>query len=856
MDSCSDQLAVGMIQEPDQHKQPPNDEEPHHHDGGTPPSLVAVVPPPVDVNDCVDEDKADDESADQLNHPPSVPAAAASSKSAAVGTGILKTSHSSSVLAWETSSSATARRPSTIHRSLSTHFKRVSLVEGSHDDEDKSNADTGTSENTRLIDTDTGTAVQPPHPDRRRSGFSRITSYGSLYPTIYQKLTVLHRLSFADIVERITLTWENIDVYAPAIRSKLPVIRKGLSASGVNVDGMQPKHILKDVSGAVEPSTLLAVMGASGSGKTTLLNVLTYRNRGNLIVHGEVRVNGGQIGKGMSSMSGYVQQEDVFIGTLTVKEHLWFQSQLKMDREVTDDIRAERVEDVMHEMGLVKCADVMIGIPGRIKGISGGERKRLAFASEVLTNPPLLFLDEPTSGLDSYMARNILQTLKVMAAKGRTIVCTIHQPSSEVFELFDRLLLMSEGRVAYLGPAKDATLFFAGCGFRLPPNYNPADYFVHTLAVEPGNELHCREKIKIICDSYAQSPQAEHVRKVITESNFHEDGAMYDEESFPEVSPYKASWFKQLCVVFWRCWLNNMREPVIVRMRFFQITVMAFIFGLIFWQQNIDQSGVNNINGVLFLMQMQMTFGFIFNVVMTFPPEFPVFLREHFDGMYRVDVYFLCKMTAEVPQFFVLPLVFTIIMYFCIGLYGTAEGFFICFAANFLVCNVSISFGYLLSCATSNVGLALAIGPLIIVPCTAIGGFFINPESVPVYLIWLKYISWFTYANEILVVNQWQHITSISCPGIETDRSSTHQITNITQSWLSTITPGTSSTDRCFTTGQDVIDMFSYDASNVNFDFFMLVLLLVVFRFVAFLILALRARKSYKISSKKNVEAV
>lgn len=112
------------------------------------------------------------------------------------------------------------------------------------------------------------------------------------------------------------------------------------------------------------------------------------------------------------------------------------------------------------QLGLTKCENTQIGIAGRVKGISGGEMKRLAFASEVLTDPPLMFCDEPTSGLDSYMAEQVVLTLKELASRGKTIICTIHQPSSQVYALFDRVLLMAEGRVAFLGHTKDAIPFF------------------------------------------------------------------------------------------------------------------------------------------------------------------------------------------------------------------------------------------------------------------------------------------------------------------------------------------------------------------------------------------------------------
>jgi ABC-type multidrug transport system ATPase subunit len=138
-----------------------------------------------------------------------------------------------------------------------------------------------------------------------------------------------------------------------------------------------------------------------------------------------------------------------------------FQALVRMERHIPRKMRMERVDSVIQELGLSKCADTLIGVPGRLKGVSGGEMKRLAFACEVLTNPALFFCDEPTSGLDSYMAQNVIEVLRTLAEQGKTIVCTIHQPSSQVYSLFDKVLLMAEGRLAYLGDLESAGEFFS-----------------------------------------------------------------------------------------------------------------------------------------------------------------------------------------------------------------------------------------------------------------------------------------------------------------------------------------------------------------------------------------------------------
>ena len=269
--------------------------------------------------------------------------------------------------------------------------------------------------------------------------------------------------------DRITLSWKNVCVRT--------TIGGGKSASS--------KDILVDVEGIVRPGSLVALMGASGAGKTTLLNTLNFRNRAGLKVAGDIMINGHQVDqKQMSDVSVFVQQEDVFVGTLTVKEHLTFHAKLRMKHSSREQI-LQRVDDVMVQMGLKKCENVLIGVPEKIKGISGGETKRLAFAAEILMKPALIFCDEPTSGLDSFMATSLVKLLNRYAEAGRTIICTIHQPSSDIFQLFDHICIMAEGKCAFIGLSKDCAATFDKAGYPCPENYNPSDHYVFLLAVSP-----------------------------------------------------------------------------------------------------------------------------------------------------------------------------------------------------------------------------------------------------------------------------------------------------------------------------------------------------------------------------------
>uniref|UniRef100_A0A0P5WPD4 Protein white n=1 Tax=Daphnia magna TaxID=35525 RepID=A0A0P5WPD4_9CRUS len=594
----------------------------------------------------------------------------------------------------------------------------------------------------------------------RRSGYSSIQ--GDSRPTSQKRLSN-GKDDFAvafTTTQPVTYSWENIEIY--------------LETSQGNCFKRSPpvqKRILDNVTGCVRPGEFLAIMGASGAGKTTLLNCLTFRNTGKLKISGERFLNGAKVNTDtLARISGYVQQDDLFIPTLTVKEHLEFQALLRMEKHLNYDERMIRVGEVIHELGLKKCENTVIGNPERgIKGISGGERKRLAFASEVLTNPSLMFCDEPTSGLDSYMAQNIVQVLKNIASTGKTVVCTIHQPSSEVFALFDRILLMAEGRTAFLGPVSDALSFFSSQGLPCPPNYNPADYYIHTLATVPGQEIESRKKSKEICDSYESSQAGQQILEIV-KANRSLNSTESQEFELAEVkakkSPYKASWFAQFRAVLWRSVISVLREPVVLRVKAFQTIFISAIIALIYQGQTLEFDNVRNIQGALFIFLTNMTFQNVFGVVNAITGELPIFLREHFNGMYRTDIYFICKSIADLPLFILFPFIFVLIPYFAIGLNPAADRFFIACGITILVANVASSFGFMISCLAGTTDVALALAPPLIIPLLLFGGFFLSNEDVPVYFDWMRYISWFMYGNEALSINQWVGVSfnDTSCP--------------------------------------------------------------------------------------------
>ncbi|KAG0297046.1 hypothetical protein BGZ98_000722 [Dissophora globulifera] len=238
------------------------------------------------------------------------------------------------------------------------------------------------------------------------------------------------------------------------------------------------KEVLQEVSGIVKPGQLMAIMGASGAGKTSLLDILARRQKTGT-VRGHIYVNGRVVSnQEYKRVVGYVDQEDTLMPTLTVYETIFYSALLRLPRAMSYEAKRFRVMETMSELGILGIKDMKIGASGQ-RSISGGEKRRVSIACELVTSPSILFLDEPTSGLDSYNAHNVIECLVTLARTyHRTVVCTIHQPRSNIFALFDQLVLMAKGHLVYSGETKNLNSHFRSLGHACPEGYNMADYMI------------------------------------------------------------------------------------------------------------------------------------------------------------------------------------------------------------------------------------------------------------------------------------------------------------------------------------------------------------------------------------------
>ncbi|KAG2543365.1 hypothetical protein PVAP13_9NG742000 [Panicum virgatum] len=368
-----------------------------------------------------------------------------------------------------------------------------------------------------------------------------------------------------------------------------------------------PREILGGISGSVSPGEVLALMGPSGSGKTTLLSILGGRAGGGA-VEGCVSYNDEPYSKSLKRRIGFVTQDDVLFTHLTVKETLTYAALLRLPRTMTRQQKKERAMDIIYELGLERCQDTMIG-GSFVRGVSGGERKRVCIGNEILINPSLLFLDEPTSGLDSTTALRIVQLLHDIAEDGKTVITTIHQPSSRLFHKFDKLILLGKGSLLYFGKASEAMPYFQSIGCTPLIAMNPAEFLLD-LANGNTNDVSVPSELddKVHMENHTLEnnnskndyrPSAQDVHEYLVDA--YETRVAFKEKKkllapLPISDDLKAtitsskrewgtSWCQQYSILFCRG-IKERRHDYLSWMRITQVIATSIILGLLWWHSD------------------------------------------------------------------------------------------------------------------------------------------------------------------------------------------------------------------------------------------------------------------------------
>uniref|UniRef100_S4PWH7 ATP-binding cassette transporter subfamily G member Bm3 n=3 Tax=Pararge aegeria TaxID=116150 RepID=S4PWH7_9NEOP len=480
-------------------------------------------------------------------------------------------------------------------------------------------------------------------------------------------------------------------------------------------------------------------MGPSGAGKSTLLDVLSgYRTTG---VGGAIFINGrGRIMKSFKKMSCYIQQDDRLQGLLTVGENMELAADLKLPTKLDKYEKGEVIEDILTNLGLYEHMNT------RGAQLSGGQRKRLSIALELINNPLIMFLDEPTTGLDSSSCTQVVQLCRSLAKQGRTIVCTVHQPSASLFALFDQVYVLAAGNCLYQGTTTNLVPYVEQAGVPCPIYHNPADYIIELACGEYGDD-----KISILTtkaengrelawlDDAKSIPTMEALRKLYPLSVMKEQ----DSESGPEETPQS----NQRSVLIRRGFLKAKRDPTMTHLRLLVNVVVGIMLGSLFINAGNEGSRVLENYNLLFAILMHHMMSPMMLTILTFPSEMSILLKEHFNRWYSLGSYYISITLVDLPISIVSCAIFSVIVYTMSAQPFDIARFSMFFAISVYTVLVAQSFGLMIG-AVFNVVNGTFLGPTLSVPMMMFAGFGVTLRDLPPYLSWGSYVSYLRYGLE------------------------------------------------------------------------------------------------------------
>ncbi|KAJ5294077.1 hypothetical protein N7508_008898 [Penicillium antarcticum] len=512
------------------------------------------------------------------------------------------------------------------------------------------------------------------------------------------------------------------------------------------------KTVLSSITASMPAGTLTAIIGSSGSGKTSLLNLMANRmnlSRTQVQVSGKTTFNKT---KNINHIrSAYVMQEDVLIPTLTVRETLRYSADLRLPSPTTAAERRDIVEQVILELGLKECADTRIGTAAH-KGCSGGEKRRVSIGVQLLSNPSVLFCDEPTTGLDATSAFQIVRTLKGLARDGRTVVVSIHAPRSEIWGLFDRVVLLARGEALYGGEVGGVLGYFEDLGFSIPEFVNPAEFLIDLAAVDRrSGELEGASVARVegLRDAWRARQAADAVagegqEKRVSASVDAQAGAMK-----------KVSFRRQFRVLTSRTFTTTIRDPMGVAGSLLEAIGMAVINGWIFLQLDESQAGIRSREGSLYTASSLNGYLILLYETYRLTIDIRLFDRERNEGVVGVPAFLLSRRAARLPlEDLPVPLIFSLIFYFMVGYRLDASQFFIFFVLTLLTHYVAVTFAAVaISIARSFPGASL-VGNLCFTLQSFACGYFVQSNQIPVYVRWLKWCAYTFYIFGALCANE------------------------------------------------------------------------------------------------------
>ncbi|KAF9586293.1 hypothetical protein BGW38_007304 [Lunasporangiospora selenospora] len=509
------------------------------------------------------------------------------------------------------------------------------------------------------------------------------------------------------------------------------------------------KQLLMNVDVVFPAGELTAILGGSGAGKTSLLNVLLHRTSSNLKMKGSIYYNETKNPslRMINSVCSYVRQDDNFLlSHLTVRETLQYAAELRMDTSISRADKYSKVEDIIDLLGLRDCADVIIGSPS-VKGCSGGQRRRVSIGIQLVTEPSCLFLDEPTSGLDALTAKAVVLTLKRIAASGRTVVCTIHQPRADIWHVFDNVvLLVTGGCAAYSGRADRVVEYFEEAGHVAPEFTNIPDFILDTASVNlrsPELEEKTRKVVNALVERFDNNKGA------MLSSQLSAQG----QGELTKLNPQYAHFFKAFPILTRRSFVNTFRQKGLYFNRVFQPVIVAIIMTIFFAPLGNGPNGVTSRFGLL-QQTSPIVFSGMLNNVAIYPFERDISYREISDGGYSATSFFFSFMVNELPLEIIGSLGVTIFMLTITRMQTTILTFFSFWVIMFGYINTGETIGMAFSTFATHAGFNITLMSAVISVFSLMTGFL--SLNIPRFLEVINYISLFKYGSVIMTQNEFE----------------------------------------------------------------------------------------------------
>ncbi|ORY00162.1 ATP-binding cassette transporter-like protein [Clohesyomyces aquaticus] len=584
----------------------------------------------------------------------------------------------------------------------------------------------------------------------------------------------------------------------------------------------QPKDILSGVNGIVKAGEMVALMGPSGSGKTTLLNVLAHREATpSATVQKSLYINGTKTSlKDFRKISSYVEQEDALVGSLTVRETLYFAAKLSLPSSVTKTERIARIDALLAAFGLQGQAHSLIGTPIR-KGVSGGQKRRTSVAAQLITSPKLLFLDEPTSGLDSAASFEVMNFVRSIAKKYKILViASIHQPSTTTFELFDQVLLLSRGKVAYNGPVSSVRDYFTTLGYSMPLYINPAEYIIQLVNTDFSKDQSLAStQLSVLQDSWSKSASAVTIIREI--------------ESAVSSSPTNSSSSAELqnnasanklmvpLTLIHRSFIKSYRDVVAYGIRIAMYMGLAIMMGTVWLRLSTDQSNINAFTNAIFFGGAFMSFMAV-AYIPAFLEDLSLYQKERLNGLYGPTAFMLANFIIGIPFLFLISLLFSVIAYWLGNFRPEAGAFWVWVMWLFLDLLAAESLVVLLSSLIPIFVVALAATAFANGLWMSVNGFMVQPETLNVFWRYVfHYIDYQAYVFRGMMVNEFGKRTYECGTGCHCMYKSVLE-------------------SECKIDGKAVLESYGYDTGNVGkYVGYMLVITL-GYRLLGWLVLYLR----------------